>query len=187
MFGGVALLCSVSAGIPQPALAQTEQIDRPGATRPLIPQPTPLAPAPFVLPRVSPPEAPDGKLSQQVRIFLRGVRITGNTVLTEAEIRDLVRGYENRVVSGEELQELRRRLTLAYVNRGYLNSGATLPDQEIRDGIVEYRVVEGRLTGVEVSGNEHLKSDYVVARVLRGAGDPLNMNGLQQQLHGLSI
>ena len=48
---------------------------------------------------------------------------------------------------------LRVTLTRLYVDGGYVNSGVLLPDQEIKEGIVMYRAVEGSLTRVELVGD----------------------------------
>ncbi|MCB1826527.1 MAG: ShlB/FhaC/HecB family hemolysin secretion/activation protein, partial [Candidatus Competibacteraceae bacterium] len=90
--------------------------------------------------------------------------------------------YENRVLSAEELQEARRQLTLYYVERGYLNSGAVIPDQQVEDGVVRIRVVEGRLSEVEITGNMHLRADYLQDRLQSDAGEPLNVQHLQERL-----
>ena len=113
---------------------------------------------------------------------MKQVQVKGNTALTAAELAEITHPYENRVVSSEELQELRQKLTLAYVDRGYINSGAVLPDQEVRDGVVEYRVIEGRLNNVEIGGNQRLKSDYISGRMMLESDKPLNLFALQRRL-----
>ena len=122
----LALCCGAlvarSIGAQQPG---TEQIDRPGTSRPTLPLPG--APAPLlILPRIAPPQSQPETLSGQIQVLVKRIRITGNTVLADSELAEITRLYENRVVSSEELQELRQRLTLAYVDRGYINSGALL-------------------------------------------------------------
>jgi hemolysin activation/secretion protein len=85
-------------------------------------------------------------------------------------------------VSSEDLETLRLALTRLYVDRGYVNSGAVIPDQKVAEGVVEVRVVEGQLTDIQVTGNQRLGSDYVSDRLALGAGPPLNVKGVQEQL-----
>ena len=74
-------------------------------------------------------------------------------------------------------------LTRLYVDRGYINSGATIPDQQVVDGIVTIRIIEGELTRVEVTGNERLSSGYLTGRVgVEEIGKPLNLASLQSRL-----
>ncbi len=71
-------------------------------------------------------------------------------------------------MSTSELQALRRKLTQLYIDRGYINSGVTLPDQKVRDVIITLRVIEGVLSRIDVAGVERLKptSDLLISWIL---------------------
>lgn len=129
-----------------------------------------------------PPPSLKSPLSSQERVFVRRFELTGNTVFTREELTAVTAPYENRVLSAEELQEARRQLTLYYVERGYLNSGAVIPDQQVENGVVRIRVVEGRLSEVEITGNTHLRADYLQGRLQPDAEEPLNVQHLQERL-----
>jgi hemolysin activation/secretion protein len=158
----------------------------PSETRPgekPLPLPEFRKPAPELLelPAVKPPEA--GRVPFGVRATVRKFRITGNTAISDAELAKVAAPFENRELGTAELEELRRQLTLLYVNRGYINSGAVIPDQRIAaDGVVEIRIVEGRLVRIEVEGTEHFRSSYFSDRIALHAGPPLNMGELEQGL-----
>jgi hemolysin activation/secretion protein len=102
-------------------------------------------------------------------------------VLSAEEISTATAPYTGRAVSQEDLEALRLALTLLYVDKGYINSGLILPDQTIRDGVVTYQAVEGRLTGIEVEGSRWFRSGYLERRLALGAGPPLNANALQER------
>jgi hemolysin activation/secretion protein len=130
-------------------------------------------------------------------------RFAGNTVFTgrqlgaapvadaqrtgEPEPRAVatVADYVGRPLTTEDLEDVRLALTRLYVDAGYINSGAVLPDQDVTDGVVRFDLVEGRLTGVNVTGNKRLRRGYVVSRVRHGAGRPLNVLRLRNQLEVL--
>ena len=157
----------------------------PSETRPgekPLPLPEFRKPAPELLelPPVKPPEA--GHVPLGVRVTVRKFRITGNTAISDAELAKVAAPFENRELGSAELEELRRQLTLLYVNRGYINSGAVIPDQRIADGMVEIRIVEGRLARIEVEGTEHFRESYFRDRIELHAGPPLNMGELEQGL-----
>lgn len=44
------------------------------------------------------------------------------------------------------------------MNEGYINSGAVIPDQQVIEGRITFKIIEGELTQVEVSGNEQVKT-----------------------------
>ena len=162
-------------------------ISRPGDFRPELPAPGTPPEAPVELPPGALPEdkeapAKEDKVPYGVRIFVKEIRLTGNTVFSAEELKDITAPYENRIVSSSELEELRVALTRHYIQNGYLNSGAVIPDQKVVDDIVHLVIVEGRLTDIEILGNKRLNADYIKDRLELGAGPPLNVDDLQEQI-----
>jgi len=155
---------------------QTVPSDKP------LPPPEFRKPAPDVL-QLPPLPPPDTERAPFVpRTVVRKFKITGNTALSDAELAAIAAPFENRPITSTDLEELRRRLTLAYVNRGYVNSGAVIPDQTIADGVVEMRIIEGRLSGIDVEGTRHFSKSYFENRIALHAGPPLNLVNLQEGL-----
>ena len=130
----------------------------------------------------APPPAPDESLAGLPRVDLRHVVIEDGSILSAAELAQAAAPYLERDVASEELEELRRRLSLLYFEKGYVNSGVELPDQEVVDGTIRFREVRGELAEVRLSGNKHLKDRYVLSRVSRPEGQPLEINALQTSL-----
>jgi hemolysin activation/secretion protein len=131
--------------------------------------------------------ATEGHLSTAARIFVRGFVFEGNRVFSEAELAAVVEPWTRRELSTEDLEEARRAVTLHYVSRGYLNSGAVIPDQDPSAGIIVMRVVEGELTAMDLSGNRWLADRYIEGRLRRWAGPPLNLVELQEGLQWLRL
>jgi hemolysin activation/secretion protein len=167
-----------------PASAQAASIDPTGRSSepPTLPKDfQPELPRPgTLLPPV--PLAPKGEPFPAVRVMVREIRITGSTVFSPNELANITAPYLNRELTSEDLESLRVALTLLYVNKGYVTSGAILPDQSVADGVVHYQIVEGGLTAVEVEGNRWLRSSYLQRRFNLDAGPPLNIDALQQRL-----
>jgi hemolysin activation/secretion protein len=175
---GLALLAGAGVAwgqAPPPPPPQTLPSDKP------LPAPEFRQPAPGIL--ELPPLPPDtGRVPFMPRVVVRQFRITGNTVVSDAELAKIAAPFENRPISSTDLEELRRQLTLYYVSRGYVNSGAVIPDQTIGDGVIEIRIVEGRLTGIDVEGTRHFRKSYFEKRIALYAGPPLNLVNLQEGL-----
>jgi len=174
---GLALLASALAwGQVPPPPPQTLPGDKP------LPKPEFRKPAPDVLelPPVPPPDT--SRVPFLPKVVVRQFKFTGNTVVSDAELQKIAAPFTNRPVTSTDLEELRRQLTLYYVNRGYVNSGAVIPDQTISDGVVEIRIIEGRLTGIEVEGTRHFRKSYFENRIALHAGPPLNLVNLQEGL-----
>ena len=128
------------------------------------------------------PPVPFSQTGGTPRIRVLEIRVTGNTVFNAGELEQLTAPYLGRDVTAEDLSALRQALTLKYFNAGYINSGALLPDQKVAEGVIEYRIVEGRLSDITVTGTEHLDSTYVRERLALGGAAPLNVNALQDRL-----
>ena len=176
------LLTSASASAQQ-ALPRIDPTGRSGDRRPdLLEEELPPSPPPsFQLPPALPPSG-EGQEPFLGGVFVRKILVTGSSVFTPEELSQITAPYENRTLTSEDLESLRRALTLRYVDAGYINSGATLPDQEVRDGVITFQIVEGVLTQISVEGNEWFRESYIRDRVELGAGPPVNVNPLQQRL-----
>ena len=128
------------------------------------------------------------RASAAVRVFVKDVKFVkaekseGKTVFSPEELTAVISSYLGREVTSVELEEARRALTLHYVNAGYVNSGAQLPDQDVSDGIVTFEIIEGALSEITIRGNQRLRSGYIRNRILRGAGEPLNLGTLRDPL-----
>jgi hemolysin activation/secretion protein len=167
--------CAAQAQPFTPPFDQTRPQDRP------LPEFLPERPPPgFVLPPLPPPAA-DPPLSSGVRVRVARFRIVGNTVFSEDELRALIVGYEGREIGNEELEEARTTLTRHYIGHGYINSGAVIPDQQVRDGVITLRIIEGRLTDIAVGGDNRFHPDFVRERV-RPPEEPLNVTRLQERV-----
>jgi hemolysin activation/secretion protein len=187
---GLAAAAIVSGAV-GPAAAQAV---RPGLERRTTPSDQPELPEPRFLPPDEPrfelpplPPAPPDRLGAAPLVLVRDVVFTGNTVVPTEELEAIARPYEGREVTLEELFRLRDELTLAYVNRGYVNSGAALLDQDVTAGTVRFEIVEGALGAIDISGTRALDPAFLERRVRLGAGPPLNVNDLQDRLQLLLL
>ncbi len=130
------------------------------------------------------PEKPDmtNKLKTATALFVRSFRFEGNHAFTSAELSEVTKPFTNRELRSEDLEQVRQNVSLYYVNHGYLNSGAIIPDQDPTNGVVVLRIVEGKLSGVELQGNQWLRDGFITNRIERWAKPPLNLNDLQEGL-----
>ena len=109
-------------------------------------------------------------------------RFVGNHVFSSGELGRVVEKYRNRELTAEDLEQARQDLTLLYINKGYVNSGAVLPDQDGRNGVITFQLVEGRLTDINLKGNFWFRPWWLRNEMRRGAGQPLNFNKLKEAL-----
>ncbi|MEH2180711.1 ShlB/FhaC/HecB family hemolysin secretion/activation protein [Nostoc sp.] len=129
----------------------------------------------------SPPEIPQ-------RIRVRKIQVVCSTVFNESDFNPVVKPFEERDLTLEEIRQAADAVTQLYLNKGYINSRA-IPDTQqsiTADGVVVIRVLEGRLTEINIEGTRRLKS-YIRSRIQLGAGIPLNTGKLEEQLKLLRL
>jgi hemolysin activation/secretion protein len=160
-----------------------ESLQPPGATRPALPEFRPPKALPdIVLPPLLPLPEAEGSLSAKLLVHVRKIGFSGNTTIEDDELRKISAPYENRTLTSEDLEELRHKLTVLYVERGYINSGAVIPDQKVVDGAITIQIIEGKLSEIEITGNTWLRSSYIRNRIAVVASPPFNVNQLQEKL-----
>ncbi|HLZ35528.1 MAG TPA: ShlB/FhaC/HecB family hemolysin secretion/activation protein [Nitrospira sp.] len=184
---GVAMLCMLvdssarAQGLPSP-FDPTGRSGEPPAPLKKEFKPPPPPPSPVLPPVPRPPEEDGAKQLGQVRVFVREIFVTGSTVFSEAELAEVTGPFKNRTLTTEDLERLRLSLTLLYVNRGYITSGAVIPDQDVQAGVISLHIIEGSLTRIDVEGTNWFRTAYLRDRIERGADTPLAINPLQERL-----
>ena len=170
--------------------------DEPGFTDPdgaepsfdLAPERVTQQPHRQVLPR---PDAPSsGRPPADIQassIKVTTIRVAGNNVLPTADIDAVIAPFTHRELTAENLQELRRRLSLLYLNAGYVNSGVLLPEPLPASGPLTLQAVEGELTTILWLGSDNLPREMLEARLRRGIDTPLNVQALQDSLLALEL
>ncbi len=141
------------------------------------PPPSPVLPIVPLPPETGVPTQPG-----TVRVFVRDVRVIGNTAFSDKEIAKVTAPFRNRTLLTEDLERLRLALTLLYINKGYLTSGAIIPDQDVTSGVITVQIIEGKLTRIDVEGNRWFSSSYLRDRLSLGSRTPVTLDPLQEQL-----
>jgi hemolysin activation/secretion protein len=119
------------------------------------------------------------------QIYVKQFVFAGNTVYSSSTLAGLLVKYTGRKITSDELEAARQTVTLYYVSHGYINSGALLPDQDPKDGIIHFAVVEGKLTSVKVTGNHWFQTWWLRNEMRVAAGEPLNFNSLKEGMQVL--
>ncbi len=151
------------------------------ATSPKPDSPFTLTASKSVLPTLPLPSVKQ-PLSAQLQVSVKNIKLTGNQLFSDDELKPVIVPYEGRQISNDDLQALRRALTLYYVNRGYINSGASLPDQAFQNGELEILITEGQLAEIQITGNKRLRTPYLKQRLALQANEPLNVHQLQTRI-----
>jgi len=88
--------------------------------------------------------------SGNAKVLVKKITVTGNTVISSGELSALARPCEGRELQFSDIRTVAERITHVYRSRGYLTSRAYIPPQDLEGGVVEIRILEGKLGGVKV-------------------------------------
>ena len=121
------------------------------------------------------------------QIVVKDFDVVGSSIFSQQELDRAIKPYRNRPLTLSELFQARSTITKLYTDKGYVNSGAYIPPQELDGGTVKIAVLEGKLEEVNVTGTEHLSSKYVSSRIEAAAGSPINVDSLLSALQLLRL
>jgi hemolysin activation/secretion protein len=165
--------------------AQTPPVNLPQPTKDRFPQPLP---APVPLPAEQPsiqPSAPTPTPSttpDSTQIPVQKIEVVGNTLLKPTDIQKITQSIEGKSVTLSQLQELADSITQLYLDRGYINSRAIVPQQDIANGMIKIQAIEGSIAQIDIQGLDRLQADYLRARLKLGIQKPFNQNELEDKL-----
>jgi hemolysin activation/secretion protein len=121
------------------------------------------------------------------RLVVKGFRFEGNHAFSSEELAQVTKPFTQRELGSDELEQARRAVTLHYVTHGYVNSGAIIPDQSPTNGIIFMKIVEGKLSEINVHGNKWLRDGYIRSHLERWSEPPLKLTEVQEGLQLLRL
>jgi hemolysin activation/secretion protein len=141
----------------------------------------PAKPAPTLTP-AKPVEPGRGEATVIVKQFT----LTGNKLISEAELQAVLKSYANRALTMAELQKAADAVVQYYLDRGYLVR-TLLPKQDVTEGLVRIQVIESVFSGVEIETKltdkritEDRLRNTVAAQIQ--PGDPMSLKKLERGL-----
>ena len=172
----LALLTSLSAHA-QPVAPDAGQTSRELQKQPELNAPKVITPL-----RLEGEAAPKGSANSNVRIAVKAIHVTGNSIYPASELQALVANLVGGEHTLAELDAGAARITAYYRERGYVVARAYLPEQEIKNGVVVIKVLEG-IVGQQRINNQALLTDNRANNYLRGkSGDVLQSKPVDRTL-----
>lgn len=143
-------LASAVAAFAHPAYAQIlPQVPNAGRVIEELRQPLPAPSLQKPDIRIEPPADDKTKGKDTPPFRVNAFRVAGATVYPEKTLLDAL-GPAGSELTLFQVQERAARLTKFYNDNGYAVARALVPAQDVRDGIVEIRVVEGRYGQIDI-------------------------------------
>ena len=117
-----------------------------------------------------------------IRFKVNAIEFSASEILAAAELEAIARDYRGREISLAELQELAERVNDLYRAKGVVTARAVIPPQDVSDGVVRIRLVEGRYGEISLRGNENTSAGYVTWRLGQTPGSLVDLEDLEQEL-----
>jgi hemolysin activation/secretion protein len=147
-----------------PAWAQTPP--PPDAGQVLREMERPVAPRPHAAPILQLPEEREGQADEQIRFAVREARLEGGEALDKVDLKAELATLEGKEASLGDLRRKARQLTQMLRDAGYTLARVVVPAQEVRDGVVRFLALEGRL-GRMSTDNQSAVNDSRLDATLR--------------------
>ncbi len=115
-----------------------------------LPAPAPAPSSPLNLPTAP---TPNRAQDRSVRLTLLGVKFNGAVAVPEARLALAWSDLQGKPVSLADLRAVGHRAEAIYASAGFPFVAVVLRVQEVKDGIVNFDVVEGRISDLTVLGS----------------------------------
>lgn len=121
--------------------------EQPQTPQPLLPQEELLQ----ILP--SAPNLPEQNLDLGGIINVKRFDFFGNTkeVFSQERLRQELQEFTNTDISFAQLLQAASKITALYIKKGYVTSGAYIPEQTLTGGVVKIQIVEGSCKRLELT------------------------------------
>jgi hemolysin activation/secretion protein len=167
--------------IPRDLPPSTQPLEDPDTLLRRSPLPAPPLPIPTV---PTPPDRAPPTTAFQVKHFV----LQGSRVFDQVQIDAITQEFLNRDISFADVLQARSRIIDLYVSKGYITTGAYVPEQDIETGgDVIIAIVEGRIEAIQIKGTQRLNPSYLRSRIFLAAEPPLNRDRLLQGLQLLRL
>ena len=125
----------------------------------------------------APTPAPDA-----LRVLVREIRFTPSELLTPGELEAIAKEYRGRQLTFADLQGLAAKVNALYKSKGIVTAQAVIPPQDVSNGIVQVRLVEGKVGKVNVEGNATTRESYVTSRLGLQPAELIDLDRLERAI-----
>ena len=114
--------------------------------------------------------------------LLQGVKITGATIFNDNDLKIIYGPYLNKNVTFQDIESIAKDIETKYKEKGYFTTTVYIPEQDIKEGVVEVRVAEGRMGNLDVEGNKWFSADFIKKFFHLKKNEILNIETVQRDI-----
>jgi len=128
------------------------------------------------------PPAPGDEARTLIKKFI----ITGDTLFTPKDFEAVLGKYRDKELSLSDLKRAVDELTAFYRQHGYILTLVYIPEQEIKDNTVEFRVIESRVGDIQIEKPVYSRAGTERKKVLLERGQILDYKKLEANLRNIN-
>lgn len=116
-------------------------------------------------------------------VNIRKIMFTGNSEISDWSIKRITKQYKGTCMSLLQINQMLNKITDLYIEKGYITSRAymTMPQKRLKRGILEIKIVEGKLSKVEGLGLGQVLTAFPFM-----IGGVLNLRDIEQGIDQLN-
>ena len=145
---------------PKAELVASSNAEHPTPSAELTPATSSPPPTQLVEDRSAQPAEERSQQPTQTAI-VKGFLFKGNTVVSKEQLEAITEPYVGQALELPLLESAAQAVTDYYRKKGYTLALSYVPQQDIKFGMVELAVLEGRIGDVTVSGNRYYSSSFI--------------------------
>ncbi|MDD2702675.1 MAG: ShlB/FhaC/HecB family hemolysin secretion/activation protein [Candidatus Omnitrophica bacterium] len=135
---------------------------------------------------VAPKEIKTAFTPVEPKTLVKRFVIKGANLFTAKDFEPVLDKYRDKEISMTDLQKAADEITGLYRKKGYITSLTYVPEQEITDNTVEFKVVEGRIGDIQVEAPKYGKVETIRNKFLVEKGQILDSKKLEVNLHRIN-
>jgi hemolysin activation/secretion protein len=136
---------------------------------------------------IGPPATGDGELPElDVEFELREIRFSESAFISDDELSAIASEYLNRPVRFADINDMVGRINQLYADQGIISARAVVPPQTVDGGVLEVRLVEGRLGKLLIDGNDLTRESFITKRLPLSTGEVVDIPALREALTRLN-
>ena len=185
-----AVLCNYQQAIaqtPNPGSLPSDRLE----DIPTTPLPSDVQPQPSQEQLLPPDKRPESQIPEpdnlNVKFKIERIEVIGSTIFKPEDFAAVTSSFVGRELTFVELLQIKDAITKLYTDKGYVTTGALITPQTVEAGTIQIQVIEGSLQEIKIVGNRRLQSKYIRSRIQLGAGKPLNVPRLLENLQLLRL
>lgn len=117
---------------------------------------------------------------------LNAVNITGTTIFNTQNLSPIWQPYLGKKVNFRDLNDIVKLISRVYEDLGYLTTKVYLPPQDIKNGQVEIRVLEGKMGSLKVKGNKWFSTASIEKYFHTYRGEVIDMGEVEKDVMRLN-